>query len=87
MWRAVLFILLIAAAGGGYFYIFKRAELARVLDGTPIELPATTTKVYKWRDASGHWHITDEPPEANVQFETKTYRSDDNVLPPEPLEP
>ena len=86
MWRALLFVFVVASAGGGYLYMFDRARLERMLDGTPIELPATHTEVYKWRDATGHWHITDAPPEGDIKFETMTYRSDDNIMPLAPVE-
>ena len=87
MWRVLLTIVVIGAAGGAYLYVFERERLARALDGSPIELPATTTEVYKWRDDRGHWHITDEPPEADIPFEVMKYRSDDNVLPLAPPDP
>jgi len=86
MWRVLLFVFLLVAAGAGYLYVFDRERLERMVDGTPIELPATHTEVYKWRDATGHWHITDEPPEQGIQFETMTYRSDDNIMPLAPVE-
>ena len=87
MWRVLLGIVLIVAAVGAYFYVFERERLARALEGTPIELPATTTEVYKWRDERGRWHITDDPPEENIPYETMKYRSDDNVLPLSPRDP
>ena len=86
MSRVLAFILLLAAAGGGYLYLFERERLDRALDGTPLELPATHTEVYKWRDADGHWHITDDPPAGDIPFEAMTYRGDDNILPLAPLD-
>lgn len=81
MWRVVLVLVILAVAVGAYFYMFERASLERVLDGTPLELPASTTEVYKWRDDRGRWHITDEPPAAGIAFEKMRYRSNDNILP------
>ena len=86
MWRALFIVLLLAAAGGAYMYMFDRERLERMLDGSPVELPATTTEVYKWRDTGGNWHITDEPPEGNISFEVMSYRSDDNIMPLAPVD-
>ena len=84
MWRVVLFICLVIAGVGTYYYFFERESLARHLDGTPLELPAKTTEVYKWRDAQGKWHISDERPDESIESETLQYRSDDNILPSQP---
>ena len=81
MWRTLLVVLVLVIGVGAYLYAFERERLERVLDGSPLELPATTTEVYKWRDDQGSWHITDEPPPAGIRFETMSYRSDDNIMP------
>ena len=86
MWRALLFVSLLLAGIGAYMYVFERARLDRILDGTPLELPVTVTEVYKWRDQQGRWHITDQPPPTGVHFETMKYRSDDNIMPLVPHE-
>lgn len=43
----------------------------------------TETTLYRWQDENGHWHVTDQPP-ADRPYEVVEYRSDANVLPPEP---
>ena len=43
------------------------------------ETPITTT-VYKWQDQSGQWHVSNTPPEGVADFQTKSYRSDQNVV-------
>ena len=44
-----------------------------------------TTTVYKWRDTSGNWQITDRPPPAGTRFETLEYQSNTNVMPSEAI--
>jgi hypothetical protein len=44
-----------------------------------------TTTVYKWRDTSGNWQITDHPPPAGTRFETLEYQSNTNVMPSEAI--
>ena len=44
-----------------------------------------TTTVYKWRDGSGNWQITDHPPPAGISFETLEYQSNTNVMPSEAI--
>ena len=55
--------------------LFERDRLERWLAGTPLAIAPTTTEVYKWRDAQGRWHITDELPAGDVSYETLHYRS------------
>jgi len=44
-----------------------------------------TTTVYKWRDTSGNWQITDQPPPAGTRFEILEYQSNTNVMPSEAI--
>jgi hypothetical protein len=44
-----------------------------------------TTTVYKWRDESGKWQITDHPPPAGISFEILEYQSNTNVMPSEAI--
>jgi hypothetical protein len=46
--------------------------------------PKKTARLFKWRDARGNWHITDQPPPEGVDFEKLEYREDLNVLPRPP---
>lgn len=50
----------------------------------PLELPASpasTTTLYRWRDASGQWVVSDTPPASPTPYETVVLRRDTNVLP------
>jgi hypothetical protein len=86
-WLILLVLIVTAlAAGGGYLYFFERELAERWLDTTPLQIAPTVTQVYKWRDRSGNWHITDEAPPAGVEYELLKYRSDENVLPLVPKE-
>jgi len=54
------------------------------------KLPGTDnseTSVYKWRDSSGEWHFSNQPPPAGVASSVKIYRSDINITqtPPTPV--
>jgi hypothetical protein len=42
---------------------------------------ATTTKIYKRRNAKGEWVFTNEPPPAGKEGQVLEYRSDTNVMP------
>jgi hypothetical protein len=79
--KPVLIASLLGGAGLAYLYIAERERLAGWLEGTPLALPATVTRAYKWRDADGAWQITDTPPPAGTSYETMTVRGDVNVVP------
>lgn len=77
--KLLIVILVIAVLVGGYLY--WQPELRRDwFTGTPLAPPAAT-QVYKWRDASGAWQITDAPPPAGIAYERLEYRSDTNIMP------
>ncbi len=80
-WIIVLFVVLCAAAGTAYFYYFDRDRATRLLRDTPFAPAPVVTTVYKWQDAQGNWHITDQPPPAGTTYETLEYSSDSNVMP------
>ncbi|MDT8384755.1 MAG: DUF4124 domain-containing protein [Gammaproteobacteria bacterium] len=48
-----------------------------------------TTRVYKWQDAAGEWHFSNQPPPTGIKGSVETYRSDVNITqaPPPPVEP
>jgi hypothetical protein len=46
--------------------------------------PKKTEHLFKWRDASGNWQITDQLPPEGVDYEKLEYREDVNVLPRPP---
>lgn len=37
------------------------------------------TRVYKWQDARGEWHFSNQPPPAGTASSVKIYRSDVNI--------
>jgi len=41
-----------------------------------------TETVYKWKDAQGKWHVSNEPPKGVSNYEAERVSLDDNVLPP-----
>lgn len=55
-----------------------------------LPLPETDkneTKVYKWQDAAGEWHFSNQPPPSGVSSSVETYRSDVNITQaPPPVE-
>lgn len=56
---------------------------------TVEETAGSRTKVYKWQDAQGRWHVSNTPP-ANIKgAQERLYRSNQNTVPggmPEPKE-
>jgi hypothetical protein len=77
-------ILLGLAAAGGYLVQYERPRLERWLAATPFGdrfvgtplLPSRETgtlQVYKWRDESGAWNITDRPPPPGTEYESLDY--------------
>jgi hypothetical protein len=46
--------------------------------------PTKTARLYKWRDASGNWQISDQLPPEGIGYEMLEYREDVNVLPRPP---
>ncbi len=81
-------IILAAILTAVAWYIYDDPELndkVRTEVKQLIPVPATTTTVYKWRDAKGNWQITDQPPPAGIQFEALEYQSNTNVMPAEAI--
>jgi hypothetical protein len=81
--RVLLWLLLLAALGvvGAYYYTHPE-QLPEWAARTPVGRDLQTTVVYKWQDAQGGWHITDEPPPEGTPYETQQWSRDTNVLPP-----
>jgi hypothetical protein len=40
-----------------------------------------TQTLYRWKNASGQWQITDQPPAAGIAYETVQYDRNTNVVP------
>lgn len=55
-------------------------------DELEIPMPVEETKVYKWQDENGEWQFSNTPPPKDVKAQSKTYKSDENVVPAPKLE-
>lgn len=82
----VIVVIILAAVAAGAFYVYRNpTAVSELVDDTPLESAVRgtlgTTRVYKWRDAAGSVHITDEPPPEGTKFEKLEYRNDANVIP------
>ena len=64
-----------------YFYLYPE-EMPEWASKTRLGRDLQTTTVYKWQDASGAWHVSDQPPPAGTRYEVERYARDANVLPP-----
>lgn len=75
-------LLLLATLGGMalYFALYPEA-LPEWAAKTSIGRELQTTRVYKWQDASGAWHVSDRPPPPGVAYQTEEYTRDTNALP------
>ena len=85
----VIAIIVLAAVAAGAFYVYRHPiAVSELVNDTPLEgvVRSTlgTTRVYKWRDAEGTVHITDEPPPEGREFEQLEYQNDANVVPSVP---
>lgn len=78
-------LVLLALAGGiaGYFVLYPE-EMPQWAADTPVGRELQTTTVYKWQDASGAWHVSDQPPPPGTEYEVQGYARDANVLPRPP---
>ena len=75
----VLLIVIVVFAGG---YLYLHPEISRqLLQSTPLAPAPANTTLYKWRDATGQWQVTDTPPGPGIKYEILHYRSDVNVIP------
>jgi hypothetical protein len=83
--KALIVVILIAVAAGAYYVYRNPTVVSPLVEGTPLESTVRetlgTTRVYKWRDAEGAVHLTDEPPPEGTEFEKLEYQNDANVVP------
>ena len=86
--KVFLAIVLLAVAAGAYYVYRNPTVVSPLVEDTPLESIVRdtlgTTRVYKWRDAKGTVHITDEPPSEGTEFEKLEYQNDANVVPSVP---
>ena len=86
-WVLLASVVLVLAAAGAYVYRNPLSAPKWLQKANVLPKPAPTV-VYKWRDRSGAWHITDNPPEEGTPYERLEYHRDTNVLPlPPQLQP
>lgn len=81
-WLRALVLLAVLAGAVAAVWHFRPSVLRGVLRDTPIAPSPSVTRAYKWRDAQGSWHISDQPPPAGTPYQSIQVRSDENVLPP-----
>ncbi len=77
--KLALLAVLLSAAGWAWWRYAPDTLPAFVRQSTPAS-PSATPPLYKWKDASGQWHITDEAP-ADRPYETVTVDPRTNVVP------
>lgn len=77
--KPLLAVLVLAALAAGY--LFWHPELRRDWFEGTLLAPSPVTAVYKWRDDSGAWQITSEPPPAGITYERLEYHRDTNIMP------
>jgi len=86
--KVFLAIVLFTVAAGAYYVYRNPTVVSPLVEDTPLESIVRdtlgTTRVYKWRDARGTVHITDEPPPEGTEFEKLEYQNDANVVPSVP---
>ena len=77
-WILALLTLLVATAT--YFHLHPES-LPQWAARTSIGQEMQTTTVYRWQDAAGQWHVSDQPPPAGTEYKVEEYNRDVNVLP------
>jgi hypothetical protein len=83
--RILLTLILVAVIGGviAYYYFYPES-LPEWATKTTVGRQLQTTTIYKWQDASGGWHVSDQPPPSGTKYQIEKYSRDTNVLPPLP---
>ena len=80
--KKFLIILVIVLAAGGYYVYQDEALKSKVLGKTYQVVPELNkTTLYKWKDKSGNWQVTDRPPANNIPFTTVSTEDQVNVMP------
>jgi hypothetical protein len=78
-----LWLLLAVLLGIGIYLYQKDPDFKSRVQDLPSEIGLTkkTTRTYRWLDADGNVQITDKLPPPGIDYETRDYREDENVLP------
>jgi hypothetical protein len=81
MVKKISLLILLLALAVGIMLLFYPEKLKEWSKDTPLELPPTTTILYKWQNSDGEWVVSDDPPAEDIPYQKMKYRSDANVLP------
>jgi hypothetical protein len=78
----LLVAVLLSGASALYLYLYPAAltGLQRSGDAAGIT-PPPARRVYTWKDGEGQMHVSDQPPPRGVDYDTRIYRDDLNVVP------
>jgi hypothetical protein len=76
-----MLIVVAALVGVAFYFSVYPERLPDWAARTTLGQEMQTTRVYKWQDATGAWHVSDAPPPADVDYSVQDYNTDDNVLP------
>ena len=79
-WGKLLLLVAALAAAGWAWWRYAPETLPVFLRDTAPRSPTANPPLYKWKDASGQWHITDTPP-SDRPYETVTVDPGTNVVP------
>ena len=77
-------LLVLLLAGGTFLYLNPEYRSQLAASTSSIVTPVSTSLVYKWRNDTGEWQLTDTLPPEGTSYETLEHRSDENVLPRPP---
>ncbi|HKK16066.1 MAG TPA: hypothetical protein VJ981_05120 [Gammaproteobacteria bacterium] len=82
-WKILKALFIVSLLAGTIaLYLYLHPDLwQKWVKGTPLEQPPTVTKTYKWKNDKGEWQITDRPPPGDIEYETRIYKSDTNIVP------
>jgi len=89
MFLSLLIVLIIVLVAGAFFLAPDSPDSPALLQGLSQirsmtegldDAESKTTTVYKWQDADGEWHFSNNPPPQGVASQVQTYRADTNVI-------
>ena len=79
--KTLVTLIVISVLSFGTYYYFKPNQVKDWFRDAGLITAPETTRVYKWQDGEGNWHVSDKPPPGDATYEVRDYRSDENVLP------
>jgi hypothetical protein len=85
----VAILLMTGVAVAAHYYLRSGPGLKwpQWLPQTALSPTTKVTRVFKWRDADGRWHVSDQRPGEGITYQTLQYRHDANIVPPPPESP